>query len=136
MIAGGEGGELPDSDGISRRRVLVAEDNPVNRLVTARMLEKLGAVCTVAIDGRAALEAATAEEFDLILMDCQMPEMDGFEATREIRRAGVSTPIVALTARAITGEKEKCIAAGMDGFLTKPLDFRLLAEVVRGGGSC
>ncbi len=118
-----------------RCRVLVAEDNAVNQIVTVRMLERLGAEVTLAADGHLAVQAATLRNFDLILMDCQMPEMDGIEATREIRKAGVGTPIVALTAGAVSGEREKCIAAGMNGFLTKPLDFSLLEETVRQFGS-
>lgn len=94
------------------------------------MLEKLGAECVVAENGRAAVEFALAGHFDLILMDCQMPEMDGFEACRRIRGAGVGTRIVALTADAVPGERERCLEAGMDDFLTKPVDFERLAAMV------
>ncbi len=106
-------------------RILLAEDNVVNRKVAARLLEKQGHRVTVAENGRIALQRALGEEFDLILMDVQMPEMDGLEATRRIRQveraSGRHTPIVALTAHALTGDRERCLAAGMDGYVTKPI---------------
>lgn len=105
-------------------RILVAEDNPVNQKVTRRMLERLGLAVHVVKNGAEAITAATQESFDLILMDCQMPEIDGFEATGKIRELGEpqgSLPIIALTANAMAGDREKCLAAGMDDFLSKPL---------------
>jgi signal transduction histidine kinase/DNA-binding response OmpR family regulator/HPt (histidine-containing phosphotransfer) domain-containing protein len=110
------------------RRILLAEDNLINREVAVGMLERMGCEVQVATDGRQACEAFSAQRFDLVLMDCQMPEMDGFEATRELRRfeqsqgltGSAATPIVALTANALSGEREKCFAAGMNDFLGKP----------------
>jgi PAS domain S-box-containing protein len=109
----------------SGNRILLAEDNPVNQKVAVRLLEKLDYRVEVVADGRAAVAAWQAGTFDLILMDCQMPEMDGYAATREIRKLEDATrhiPIVALTAHAMKGDEEKCRAAGMDDYLTKPID--------------
>jgi PAS domain S-box-containing protein len=109
----------------SRRRVLLAEDNLVNQKVALRMLEKLECQVEVVADGQAAVAAWRKGSFDLILMDCQMPNMDGYEATREIRKLEEGTrhiPIVALTANAMKGDDEKCREAGMDNYLTKPID--------------
>jgi CheY-like chemotaxis protein len=109
----------------SGNRILLVEDNPVNQKVAARLLEKLDYRVEVVADGLAAIAAWQAGSFDLILMDCQMPRMDGYEATREIRKleAGKShIPVVALTAHAMKGDEEKCRAAGMDDYLTKPID--------------
>ena len=109
----------------ARNRILVAEDNPVNQKVAQRLLEKLGYVVHVVADGEAAVAAWRAGAYDLILMDCQMPLLDGYEATREIRRhedEGPHIPIVALTAHAMQGAAVPCIAAGMDAYLTKPID--------------
>ena len=106
-------------------RVLLAEDNPVNQTLAMRILEKLGHKVQVVNNGREALGRSQAEEFDLILMDVQMPEMDGLEATTAIRAAEASTgkhvPIVAMTAHAMKGDREKCLSAGMDGYLSKPI---------------
>ena len=106
-------------------RILLAEDNIVNRKAAVRLLEKLNYRVTVVEDGAAAVAHWKSGTFDLILMDCQMPRMDGYEATREIRRlegAGHHIPIVALTAHAIKGAAAQCIAAGMDDYLAKPID--------------
>ena len=106
-------------------RVLVAEDNPVNQELIRRLLAKRGHACTMAADGRAALACWSAEPFDLVLMDVQMPELDGFETTAAIRAGegerGGHVPIIALTAHAMKGDDGRCRAAGMDGYLSKPL---------------
>jgi len=126
----GESSDVPVNNGkFSAFRVLLAEDNPVNQALGTAMLEYFGCRTDVAEDGLEALEALTAERYDLILMDCQMPRMDGYEATREIRKrespgTGESgsrrIPIVALTAHALEGDREICLKAGMDDYLSKP----------------
>ncbi|HLJ57256.1 MAG TPA: response regulator, partial [Chthonomonadaceae bacterium] len=127
---GGEGAaraQGEDSSAKRRRslRVLLAEDNPVNQRLARRLLEKRGHRPTVVCNGAEALAAAQREPFDLILMDVQMPEMDGFEATAAIRamerRSGRHTPIVAMTAHAMKGDRDRCLAAGMDAYVSKPL---------------
>ena len=111
-------------------QVLLVEDNPVNRHVAVAMLEKLGIQATVAEDGRQALELFEPGRFDVILMDCQMPELDGYAATREIRRLEVSgeppIPILALTADAQEENRRRCLEAGMDDYLPKPLRIEVL----------
>jgi diguanylate cyclase (GGDEF)-like protein len=106
-------------------RVLVAEDNRTNQMVAAGMLNMNGCECEFAANGREAVEAARRSRFDLILMDCSMPEMDGYEATAHIRTfeepLGRRTPIVAMTANTQQGDAEKCLAAGMDDYLAKPI---------------
>jgi len=116
----------------ARARILVAEDNPVNQKVATKMLEKLRCVSEVAVNGREALEKLENGSFDLILMDCHMPEMDGFEATAEIRRRWPerTTPIIALTASAMNEDRERCLQAGMDDFVTKPVSPKALADVL------
>ena len=109
-------------------RILVAEDNPVNRLVIQRLLKSQGYTqVTVVEDGLQAVQACEQSVFDLVLMDCQMPIMDGLEATQELRRRGFGIPILALTASAVAGDRERCIAAGMDDYLTKPIEPAKLA---------
>ncbi len=105
--------------------VLLAEDNAVNQRLTTRLLEKRGHRVVVAANGREALEALEREEFDLVLMDVQMPEMDGLETTAAIRTkergSGLHLPVIALTAHAMKGDAERFLAAGMNGYLAKPL---------------
>ncbi|HEY0614539.1 MAG TPA: response regulator [Candidatus Elarobacter sp.] len=114
--------------------VLVAEDNPVNRKLALQQLKKLGYRAHAVNDGREAIDAVAHEDYDVVLMDCQMPEVDGFEATREIRRAevvrGGHVPIVAMTANALEGDREACLAAGMDDYLAKPVQLAALRAVV------
>jgi signal transduction histidine kinase/DNA-binding response OmpR family regulator len=119
----------------SRLHILVAEDNLVNQKVAVRTLEKLGFRAQIASNGREALQALDRTSFDLVLMDCQMPEVDGFEATRRIRareRAsdGARLPIVAMTANAMTGDREQCLAAGMDDYIAKPFNPQELVRII------
>ena len=114
-------------------RVLVAEDNLINQKVVARLLERLQATVVVVADGAQALHEVQQQPFDVVLMDCQMPEMDGFEATRRIRALGpdfVQPPIVALTANAFAEDRQACLAVGMDDFLTKPVSGERLADLL------
>ncbi len=120
---------LRSQRGQSKHRILIAEDNLVNQKVACRTLEKLGYRVDVAADGRAAVNGWKTGRYDLILMDCQMPVMDGYEATREIRSLETSEkhiPIVALTAHAMRGADAQCLAAGMDAYISKPIDRDLL----------
>ncbi|HEY6945668.1 MAG TPA: response regulator [Candidatus Acidoferrum sp.] len=114
--------------------VLLVEDNPVNQRLATRMLEKRGHRVVLAANGREALEAVAKGKFDLALMDVQMPEMDGFQATAAIREREIGTgahlPVVALTAHAMKGDRERCLAAGMNGYLTKPIRPRELDDVL------
>jgi two-component system sensor histidine kinase/response regulator len=114
--------------------VLLAEDNEINKVIMLAWLDRLGLSSSHARNGREAVDLLRAQSFDLVLMDCQMPEMDGFAATQEIRRieagTGRHTPIIALTANAIAGDREHCLAAGMDGYLTKPFDGAQLSELI------
>jgi two-component system, sensor histidine kinase and response regulator len=124
-------------------RIIIAEDNPINQAVALGMLQKQGHILTLAGNGREAVRCYQLERPDLILMDVQMPELDGMEATREIRAAeegsGHHTPIIAMTAYAMSGDSERCLLAGMDAYLSKPLTKELLLKtiesVVTGGGS-
>jgi CheY-like chemotaxis protein len=123
------------SPGRVARRLLLAEDDSISSLTCKRMLEKCGYSVTAARDGQEALQLLANEYFDLILMDVQMPVMDGVEATKAIRsssRFGVKsrTPIVAMTAYAMAGDKEKFLASGMDDYIAKPMDEDALVEVI------
>ncbi|HUQ11539.1 MAG TPA: response regulator [Steroidobacteraceae bacterium] len=113
--------------------VLVAEDNAVNQMIIEAMLKQLGHVVTVVADGREALAALSTAHFDLVLMDCNMPELDGLEATRQLRAGGVRDPnvtVVALTANAMDGDREACLAAGMNDFLSKPVSINALRQAI------
>jgi len=119
-----------------RVRILLAEDNIVNQKVALRILDrKLGYRADAVADGNEVIEALTRLDYDLVLMDCQMPKMDGFEATRVIRDAGSSVrnhaiPIIAITANAMKGDRERCLDAGMDDYVSKPINPELLAEAI------
>jgi len=111
-------------------RVLVAEDTPTNQMLIRLLLEKLGLDVTIVDDGVKAVQAATTEPYDLIFMDIQMPNMNGYEAAEAVRRAGNKTPIIALTAHAMKGDKERCLASGCSDYLAKPIDHNRLREVL------
>ncbi len=133
--AGSEGlasaAAAPAEDGLS---ILLVDDNPVNRTVAMRMLGKLGHRVTIACDGLEAVDAFSRAAFHVVLMDVQMPRMDGFEATAAIRerqeRSGVRVPIIAMTAHAMSGDREKCIAAGMDDYISKPISIQGVRAVL------
>jgi signal transduction histidine kinase/DNA-binding response OmpR family regulator len=117
-------------------KILLVEDNPVNREVAVGMLESLGCVAHAAADGSIALEAINNDSYDAVLMDCQMPVMDGLTATAELRRreqnaGGARLPIIALTANTMEGDRERCLAAGMDDFLSKPFSQQQLAAMLK-----
>jgi len=118
----------------SRRTILVAEDNPVNKKLAQHLLIKMGYECRVASNGLEALKAMDERDFDLVLMDIQMPVMDGFAATARIRArelpTGKHTPIVAMTAHAMKGDRERCLLNGMDDYISKPVDRKELARVL------
>jgi CheY-like chemotaxis protein len=106
-------------------RILLAEDNLVNQKVAVRLLEKVGYLVKAVANGREALDAIDQQRFELVLMDVEMPEMNGMQATAAIRERertrGGRVPIIAMTARAMSGDRERCLQAGMDGYLTKPI---------------
>ena len=123
-----------ESERSAAHRALLVEDNPVNVRVAQRLLERMGWRCDIAYHGRQALELLATRSYPIVFMDCQMPEMDGYEATREIRQresvVGGHQVIVAMTANALRGDEEKCLAAGMDDYLAKPVDPTALARVL------
>jgi CheY-like chemotaxis protein len=113
-------------------RVLVAEDNPVNRVVARSMIEKLGFRVDVVEDGRQAVDAVGKDSYDIVFMDCQMPVMDGYEATQAIRSLEGDerhTSIVAMTAHAVQGDRDVCLEAGMDDYIPKPVKLIVLEEI-------
>ncbi len=124
-------------DSLCRMRVLLAEDNIVNQKLARRILERLGAEVTVADNGEAAIAQLAESAFDVVLMDCQMPVLDGYEATRRIRAgaagaAASTVPVIALTAHALSGDRDRCLAAGMNEYLTKPIDPHALRSRLEG----
>ena len=136
MYGGGEiiSKHVVDEVFSGHRRILVAEDNRVNQKVISKVLTNAGATCDVVENGRLAVAAFRKHEYDLILMDCLMPEMDGYRATREIRRMepeGKRTPIIAITADAFADNQAKCEAAGMDDFIFKPFKVEAVVETLK-----
>jgi|SRR5690242_6452434 CheY-like chemotaxis protein len=116
----------------ARPRILMAEDNPINQRVGKLILQKEGFEVDLVADGNEALEAHRNNPYDLILMDCQMPTMDGLEASRQIRSLNQRQPIiVAVTANALVGERERCLQAGMDDYLSKPFQAEQLVTLVK-----
>ncbi len=124
-----------DADGQRPLRILLAEDHVINRRLACALLEKAGHEVVTAADGQAALDALASARFDLVLMDVNMPGVDGLEATRELRRrealAGGRTPVVAMTASAMKGDRERCLAAGMDDYVSKPIRVTELHDAIR-----
>jgi CheY-like chemotaxis protein len=113
--------------------VLVAEDNPVNQVVAARMVHKCGFHVEIAENGREAARLVSEKRYSAVLMDCQMPVLDGYAATGEIRSGeaqGTHLPIIAMTAHSLDGDREKCLAAGMDDYLAKPLQLTTLKSTL------
>jgi CheY-like chemotaxis protein len=127
------GDSLPLKADLRRQRILVAEDNDINRKVALHILGKFGYTVHAADNGKEVLARLSQERYDLILMDIQMPELDGFETTRVIRESSRSyrrIPIIAMTANAIIGDEDKCLAAGMDDYISKPINVDIVRDKV------
>lgn len=113
-------------------RILVAEDHPVNQKLAIRVLDRLGYHADIVSNGKEVLDSVATGVYDLVFMDVQMPEMDGLEATRQIRTSGQRQPvIVAMTANAMSGDRDECIQAGMDDYICKPLNLDELAALMQ-----
>lgn len=119
------------ADVLAGVRILLAEDSPVNQRLILSVLRRTGAELEVVENGRLAVNRATETSFDLILMDMQMPEMDGYQATRMLCEQGVSVPIVALTAHAMSGDRERCLSAGCADYVAKPVHVHQLIETIK-----
>jgi CheY-like chemotaxis protein len=115
-----------------RGHILIAEDNLVNQMLAVKLVTNLGLTADVASDGNAALRAAAGKDYDLILMDCQMPGLDGYECTRHLRAnaSTASVPIVAMTANAMKGDRDRCLAAGMTDYISKPVSAERLRALL------
>lgn len=116
-------------------KIILAEDNIINQKVVIKMLEKNGYVCDLAKNGKEIVEILKENTYEIILMDCQMPELDGYDATKEIRKIEKKQQrkpsyIIALTAFALEGDREKCLQVGMDDYLSKPINFDELLEII------
>ena len=132
-------GDIGDKSKMPIRKVLLADDNEINQLVGKETLQQRGCHVTVADNGMAGLEALQEECFEMVFMDCQVPVMDGYEATRqwrmvELEHFGRRLPLIALTANALAGDRENCIAAGMDDYLPKPFGLAELNEILEKWG--
>jgi CheY-like chemotaxis protein len=112
------------------KKILLVEDNEVNKLFALELLQGADYQVSMTSNGQVALEMLSEEIFDCVLMDCQMPIMDGYEATREIRKNGNTIPIIALTANAMSGDRKKCIDAGMNDYISKPFKLRELLSLL------
>ena len=125
---------LPQAEGALQGRILLVEDNKVNQMVASKMLAAMGLTVDLAENGEKALAALAEKRYDLVLMDCQMPVLDGYEATRAFRsqepQGEKRLPIIAMTAHAMEGDRQKCLEAGMDDYLAKPVKKELLRKVL------
>ncbi|WP_407311621.1 response regulator [Desulfosporosinus sp. SB140] len=121
-----------ENQSVLKPKILLVEDNEVNRKVVLATLKSRGMTCDVAMDGQEAYEVMLKKDYDIVFMDCQMPVMDGYEATKKIREAEGSkhTKIIAMTANAMLGDKEKCLEAGMDDYISKPIDFEEMFKII------
>jgi CheY-like chemotaxis protein len=137
MSAEKEGGTSSSAHQLDNYHILLVEDNVFNQKMATIAIEQMGIKVDVASNGREAIEALDRTKYDMVLMDIQMPEVDGIEATRMIRNSQVAArnsriPIVAMTANATTRDREKCMDAGMDGYISKPIDLKKLEKIITG----
>lgn len=115
------------------KKILLVEDNPINQKITEKMLSRIGMVTTITNNGAEAVDLLikNQETFDAILMDIQMPVLNGLDATRELRKAGISTPIIAMTANVLKGDREACLEAGMNDYIGKPVKLNDLQHTIQ-----